>query len=114
MLGAYDGFYGPGTGTFLILLLTCFGRLPLPYANGVTRAINLASNVASLTVYLASGNVMLPLGLATGVFGLIGNYFGSSNFTKHGASIARPVMLLVLAVFFFKTLLELTGLLCLS
>lgn len=110
-IGAYDGFYGPGTGTFLILLLTRFARLDVTHANGITKAINLASNAASLTVYLFSGNVLLPLGLAAGLFGLAGNYFGSRSFTKRGAAVARPVILLVLAVFFVKTVLELMGIL---
>lgn len=110
-VGAYDGFYGPGTGTFLILLLTRFARLDLRHANGITKAINLASNAASLTVYLFSGNVLLPLGFAAGAFGLAGNYFGSRCFTKRGAAVARPAILLVLTVFFVKTVMEGLGVL---
>ena len=109
VVGAYDGFYGPGTGTFLILLLTRFARLDLRHANGLTKAINLASNIASLAVYLMNGQVVLLLGLVAGVFGLVGNFLGSSSFTKRGAAVARPVILLVLTVFFVRTVLELTG-----
>ena len=109
VIGAYDGFYGPGTGTFLILLLTRFARLDLRHANGLTKAINLASNIASLAVYLVNGQVVLLLGLVAGVFGLIGNFLGSSSFKKRGAAVARPVILLVLTVFFVRTVLELTG-----
>lgn len=108
-VGAYDGFYGPGTGTFLILLLTRFARLDVAHANGITKAINLASNAASLAVYLAGGQVLPVLGLAAGVFGLAGNYFGSRCFTQRGAAVARPVILLVLATFFVKTVLEMLG-----
>ncbi len=108
-LGAYDGFYGPGTGTFLILLLTRWARLDLAHANGITKAINLSSNVASLTVYLIGGQVLFPLGLAAGAFGLIGNYFGSRCFDRRGAQIARPLILLVLLAFFARTILEALG-----
>lgn len=111
LIGAYDGFYGPGTGTFLILLLTRFARLDLAHANGVTKAINLSSNLASLTVYLLSGQVLLPLGLAAGAFSLAGNALGSRSFVKRGAAVARPLILLVLAAFFVKTALELAGIL---
>ena len=108
-LGLYDGFYGPGTGTFLILLLTRFARLDLRRANGITKVINLSSNVASLAVYLLSGQVLLVLGLCAGAFSILGNFLGSRCFTSKGASIARPVILLVLTVFFLRTALEFAG-----
>lgn len=108
-LGLYDGFYGPGTGTFLILLLTRFAHMDLHRANGITKVINLASNLSSLTVYLLSGQVLMALGLCAGLFSILGNYLGSRCFTKKGASIARPIILLVLVVFFARTVLEMLG-----
>ena len=111
VLGMYDGFYGPGTGTFLILLLTRFAHMDVQHANGTTKVINLTSNLASLAVYLVNGQVLLPLGLAAGAFSILGNYLGSRCFTKKGAVIARPVILLVLAVFFARTVLEMCGVL---
>ena len=109
-IGMYDGFYGPGTGTFLILLLTRFAHMDLQHANGITKVINLTSNLASLAVYLLNGQVLLPLGLAAGLFSILGNYLGSRSFARRGAAIARPVILLVLILFFAKTALELLGL----
>ena len=111
LLGLYDGFYGPGTGTFLILLLTRFAHMDVQHANGTTKVINLTSNLASLAVYLVNGQVLLPLGLAAGAFSILGNYLGSRCFTKKGAVIARPVIQLVLAVFFARTVLEMCGVL---
>ena len=108
-LGLYDGFYGPGTGTFLILLLTRFAYMDIHRANGITKVINLSSNISSLTVYLLSGQVLMPLGLCAGLFSILGNYLGSRCFTSKGASIARPIILLVLIVFFIRTALEMMG-----
>lgn len=108
-LGMYDGFYGPGTGTFLILLLTRFAHMELHKANGITKAINLASNLASLAVYLMNGQVLMLLGLCAGAFSILGNYLGSRSFTRKGAAIARPIILLVLIVFFLRTVLEMLG-----
>lgn len=108
-LGLYDGFYGPGTGTFLILLLTRFAHMDLRRANGITKVINLSSNIASLTVYLLSGQVLMLLGLCAGLFSVLGNYLGSRCFTEKGSAIARPVILLVLCVFFVRTALEMLG-----
>jgi len=110
-IGMYDGFYGPGTGTFLILLLTRFAHMEIHKANGITKVINLSSNIGSLVVYLTSGQVLLPLGLAAAAFSIAGNYFGSRCFTKKGAAIARPVILIVLLVFFARTALEMVGVL---
>ena len=108
-LGMYDGFYGPGTGTFLILLLTRFAHMDLHRANGITKVINLSSNIASLIVYLLNGQVLMLLGLCAGAFSILGNYLGSRCFTKKGADIARPIILLVLVVFFARTVLEMLG-----
>ncbi len=103
-VGLYDGFYGPGTGTFLILLLTGVARLGLQEANGVAKAVNLSTNVSALTVYLLSGNVLLALGLAAGCFSIAGNYVGTRFFSEKGVRIVRPVILLVLTIFFIRTL----------
>ena len=51
-IGVYDGFYGPGTGTFLILLLVGLAKMPLTQANGLTKVINLTTNLAALLVFL--------------------------------------------------------------
>lgn len=106
IIGAYDGFYGPGTGTFLILLLTGIANLSLNTAAGTTKAINLSSNIASLVTFIINGKVIFTLGLVAGLFSIAGNYFGSGYFAKGGAKIARPVILTVLSVFLIKILVE--------
>ncbi|MCD7830105.1 MAG: sulfite exporter TauE/SafE family protein [Clostridiales bacterium] len=102
VIGAYDGFYGPGTGTFLILLLTAVAHMPLQSANGVSKVINLTTNLAALTVYVMNGKVIFVLGLAAGCFSLAGNYIGTRFFDKGGAKVVKPLMLAVLTLFFIK------------
>jgi len=106
-IGMYDGFYGPGTGTFMILFLVGAGKLRLADANGLSKAMNLSTNVAALTVYLLNGKVIYPLGLAAGAFSILGNYLGTRLFVKNGAKAAKPIILVVLTIFFVKTVLEL-------
>ena len=108
-LGVYDGFYGPGTGTFLMLLLPALAHLKLDQAAGLTKAINLSTNVAALVVFLANGAVLIGLGLIAGLFNIAGNYLGATKFTHDGARIVRPIILLVLALFAIRLILELTG-----
>ena len=107
VLGVYDGFYGPGTGTFLLLLLTGVAHLPLNQAAGLTKAINLATNVAALTVFLRSGVSDLSLGLVAGCFGIAGNYLGSRLFVNKGAKWTKPLIVTVLVIFFCKVCYEL-------
>jgi len=106
VIGVYDGFYGPGTGTFLILLLTSFARFSLGNANGTAKVINLTTNVTSLAVYLLNAKVMLPLGLVAGVFGIAGNYMGVSFFNEKGSKAVKPIMIAVLTLFFIRVLTE--------
>lgn len=103
-IGMYDGFYGPGTGTFLLLLLTGMAHLTLRQAAGITKVINLSSNIGALSVFLVNGTVLLPLGLSAAVFGMAGNYLGARSFIRKGEAIARPVIITVLAILMIKIL----------
>ena len=106
-VGVYDGFYGPGTGTFLLLGLTALGHMPLQEANGTTKVINLTSNITALTVFLINGKVLLPLGIVAGLFNVAGNYLGARMFEKGGAKAVKPVMIVVLVIFFIRVITDL-------
>ncbi len=105
--GFYDGFYGPGAGTFMLLLLAGAAGLSVQRANGVTKAINFTTNIAALAVYFTNGKVLLPVGLTAGVFSIAGNYIGAKFFEKGGAKIVRPVILIVLSLFFVRVIYDL-------
>lgn len=105
LVGMYDGFYGPGTGTFLILILTGAARYTMKDAAGTTKAINLASNAAAFSVFILNGKVLYPLGLAAGICSVLGNYLGSGLVLSNGQKIVRPVVLLVLVILFVKVLI---------
>ena len=107
IIGVYDGFYGPGTGTFLLLMLNGLAHMKLTEANGVTKVINLTTNASALAVYLINGVSVIPLGLAAGVFSVAGNLIGARYFEKGGAKSVKPVMILVLIIFMIKLISEL-------
>ena len=109
VIGAYDGFYGPGTGTFLILLLTAAAHMPVTEANGVSKAINLATNISALVVFLINGKIIFAVGLVAGLFSIAGNWLGSSFFKKGGSKAVKPIMICVLVIFFVKVLSEVIG-----
>jgi len=103
-IGGYDGFYGPGTGTFMILVLTGVARIEMRQAAALTKVVNLASNVAALTTFVINGTVYYQLGLAAGVFCIAGHYLGSGLVVQNGQKIVRPVVLVVLAILFIKVI----------
>ncbi|MBQ7534762.1 MAG: TSUP family transporter [Stomatobaculum sp.] len=107
VIGMYDGIYGPGTGTFLIIALTIFSRLSMATANGQTKAINFTTNITSLVVFLRSGTVVIPLGLAAALCNMAGAYLGSGMVMEKGSKIVRPILLIVLVLLFIKVLREL-------
>ncbi len=106
VIGMYDGFYGPGTGTFLIIAFTVFARMTVGSANAQAKVINLTSNITSLTVFLLNGQVLIPLGLAAAACNMAGNWIGSGLAMSKGTKIVRPVILLVLLLLLAKILFD--------
>ena len=104
VVGVYDGFYGPGTGTFLIIAFTVFAKLNIRTANAQAKVINLTTNITSLTIFLLSGEVVVLLGLAAAACNMAGNYIGAGLAMTKGSKITRPVIVLVLILLFLKVL----------
>lgn len=106
-VGCYDGFYGPGTGTFLLLLYTGAAKMDVRRASGNMKLANLSSNVTALVVFLFSGKIIFPLGLAASVFSIAGHYIGAGMVMKNGSRIVKPLILVVMALLFIKIIFDL-------
>ena len=104
VVGVYDGFYGPGTGTFLIIAFTVFAKLNIRTANAQAKVINLTTNITSLTIFLINGQAVIPLGLAAAACNMAGNYLGAGLALTKGSKITRPVIIVVLGLLFLKVL----------
>lgn len=102
LIGIYDGFYGPGTGTFLIIAFTVFAKLNLATANAQAKVINLTSNITALVIFLINGEVLIPLGLSAAACNMLGGYIGIGLMLKNGSKIVRPSILLVLVLLLIK------------
>ncbi len=102
IIGMYDGMYGPGTGTFLIIAFTVFAKMNVSVANAQAKVINLTTNIASLAVFLMSGKVIVFLGIAAAVCNMIGGYFGAGLVMKKGTEIVKPIILAVLGLLALK------------
>ncbi len=102
LIGGYDGFYGPGAGTFLLLVFCRLAGMDLRTASGNVKLVNLSSNLASLFTSLVNGKVFIALGLIGAVSSVLGHYIGSGLAIKDGSKIVRPVILVVLALLAIK------------
>ena len=109
IIGMYDGFYGPGTGTFMLLAYTKLAKLGLRTSAGNVKVVNLASNTAAMLTSLAAGTVVIKLGLIAACFSVAGHYVGSGLMIKNGSKVVTPVILTVLGLLLIKLVLESFG-----
>lgn len=105
-VGFYDGFFGPGTGTILILLFTLLLKMNAVTASGTAKIVNLASNVGSLVSFVSGGCVIYALAFPAMFCAAAGGYVGSSLAIKGGAKVIRVVMLIVMALLLVKIALD--------
>lgn len=94
-VGFYDGFFGPGTGSFFATTLVSLRGMGLIRATAHTKAFNFASNVGALIVFLATGHAMLVLGLCMAVGAASGAWTGSHTAMRFGAKVIRPVLVTI-------------------
>ena len=102
IIGIYDGFFGPGAGTFTIICFTVFGKMSVKNANAQTKLINLTTTITALIVFLLNGQVMIPLGIAAGVCNMAGSWVGAGLAITKGSRIIKPALLIVLALMVIK------------
>ncbi|ABR31561.1 membrane protein [Thermosipho melanesiensis] len=95
-IGMYDGFLGPGTGTFLIILYVNVLSLDYIKASGTTKIVNLASNTSALVTFLVNGKVLFYIGFPAALFSILGNWIGASLAIKNKEKLIKPVILGVL------------------
>lgn len=100
VIGGYDGFFGPGTGTFLVIALTLLLGQSLTTATGNAKVINLCSNAAALAAFVVGGKVLWLVGLPAALCNIAGNYIGARMAVKRGAAFIRPIILLSVALLF--------------
>jgi len=107
ILGVYDGFYGPGTGTFLLLIFCNIAKMDIRTASGNVKVTNLSSNIGGVVTAALAGKVLFPIGLIAAVFSIAGHYIGAGMTIKNGTRVVRPVIFVVLGLLAIKVLAEL-------
>ncbi len=101
-LGFYDGFFGPGAGSFLILGIIFIFKFDILKSSGTAKALNLTSNVISLIIFALNKVIDFKVGFLVGIFCMLGGFLGSKVAIKNGVKIIRPLMVLVSIGMAFK------------
>lgn len=102
-IGFYDGFFGPGTGSFLVFLFVrCFG-FDFLAASAVAKVVNVACNVSALLWFGYSGHLLWQLGLMMAACQVGGSLLGTKLAMKHGSGFVRRVFLVVVTILIVKT-----------
>lgn len=107
IIGGYDGYYGPGTGTFLMLALINLAKIDTRRAAGGVKVINLSSNIGSLFTAIRGGYVFFGVGLLAALASMAGHYLGVGLAIKNGSRIVRPAVVVVLLLLSVKVVSEL-------
>ena len=94
-IGFYDGFFGPGTGTFFTTTLVALRGYGLTKATALTKLLNLTSNIASVMLFAWGGQMLWLLGLCMAVGAMVGGWIGSHTAMKFGARLIRPLLVVI-------------------
>lgn len=102
-VGFYDGFFGPGTGSFFVFLFVRLLGYDFLNASAAAKLLNVATNIAALILFTAKGHVWwhftLPLALAN----VLGSVLGTHMALKHGAGFVRGIFIVVVGALILKT-----------
>lgn len=103
VVGFYDGLFGPGTGSFFVFLFVRWLGFDFLHASAAAKLLNVATNLAALALFAATGHVWWPLGLAMAVANVAGSLLGTRLALRHGAGFVRGVFIVVVVALIVKT-----------
>jgi hypothetical protein len=103
LIGFYDGFFGPGTGSFLVFLFVRLLGYDFLSASASAKLINTATNVASLILFAAKGHVWWHFVVAMALANVLGSLLGTRLALKHGTGFVRAVFIMVVGALILKT-----------
>jgi len=102
-IGFYDGFFGPGTGSFLLFGFVRFFSFDFLHASAATKLVNVATNFAAVLMLASLGQINWSLGFAMMVANIVGSQFGSRLAIKHGSTFVRKAFLLIVSLLILKS-----------
>lgn len=98
--GFYDGFFGPGTGSLMIILFHYIMKFTLIEASATSKIFNFASNIGALIAFIIGGHILLLKGIPMIIGNILGNYIGSNLAIKQGDTLVRKTLVASLTILF--------------
>lgn len=106
LIGTYDGFFGPGTGMFLVIVFTGLMSRTLIQSLAMTKLVNTATNIGGLIVFAAGGHVLWLLGIVLAVFNVLGAQVGAKLVLDRGTGFVRVALLVLIVVMSAKLIVD--------
>jgi uncharacterized membrane protein YfcA len=103
VIGFYDGFFGPGTGSFFVFLFVRLLGYDFLNASAAAKLLNTATNASALTLFAFTGHVWWHIAAVMAVANVVGSLLGTKLALKHGAGFVRGVFVLVVSALILKT-----------
>jgi uncharacterized membrane protein YfcA len=103
VIGFYDGFFGPGTGSFFVFLFVRWLGYDFLHASAGAKLLNLSSNLAALILFALKGHVWWHFALTLALANIVGSLLGTRLALKHGAGFVRGVFIVVVSALILKT-----------
>ena len=98
VVGFYDGFFGPGTGSFFVLGFVVLLGFEFVVASAYSKIINCLTNISALTVFVKQGNYLLELGIIMAFFNILGNIIGSNIALRKGNGFVRIIFIVIVSL----------------
>ncbi len=102
IVGFYDGFFGPGTGSFFVLGFVVVLGFDFVHASAYSKIINCVTNISALIVFIRQGNYLIEIAILMGISNVVGNLLGSSVALKRGNSFVRVIFLIIVVLMIIR------------
>ena len=109
LIGFYDGVYGPGTGTFLIIAFRMIAKIDVNHANGLSKIINWTTDISALAVFLFHSQIVFIVGIPCAICNMLGSYIGARLAIRNGIKIIKPCIIIMLTLLMIKVVCVVCG-----
>lgn len=108
-LGFYDGFFGPGAGSFMIFAFVRWFGLDFLQASAAAKVVNFATNAAALAYFVPNGHVLWAIGFSMAAFNILGALLGTRLALRHGSAFVRVCFILVASLLILRLAYDMIG-----
>jgi len=109
LVGFYDGFFGPGTGSFLVLAFVVILGFEFLEASAYSKVINCVTNISALVVFIRQGNYLIELAILMAIFNILGSILGTKLAIKKGNHFIRIIFMLIVSILIVRYAWDIYG-----